>query len=65
MPDDDDTTARASADLSLRLALFFLLVSIGAHWNCIGHGKIPFAMTWYSFVFPQTGLTVSPCRLSR
>lgn len=41
------------------LAIFFLLVSIGAHYNCVGHGRLHFAMTWYSFIFPQTGLTTA------
>ena len=49
------------ADLLARsLALFFFLVSLGAHWSCVGHDRMHFAMTWYSFVFPNTGLTVSP-----
>lgn len=47
------------------LALFFLIVSVGAHYSCLGHGKMHFAMTWYSFVFPNTGLTVRPSFFSR
>jgi hypothetical protein len=42
------------------LCVWFLLVSIGAHWSYIfpatRKGKIRFAMTWYSFVFPNTAL---------
>ncbi|KAK8192531.1 hypothetical protein M8818_007701 [Zalaria obscura] len=38
------------------LAIFFFTVSVGAHWSCVGHGKMHFAMTWYSFIFPNTAL---------
>jgi len=41
------------------LAVFFLLVSIGAHVSCMYNRKLGFAMTWYSFVFPNTGFAVS------
>jgi C4-dicarboxylate transporter/malic acid transport protein len=39
------------------LALWFFFVSVGAHWSCArtGHG-IPFSMTWFSYVFPNTAL---------
>ncbi|KAF2153223.1 hypothetical protein K461DRAFT_137329 [Myriangium duriaei CBS 260.36] len=40
------------------LAIFFFIVSVGAHVNCVGSKRMSFAMTWYSFVFPNTGLTV-------
>ncbi|MCJ1339175.1 hypothetical protein MMC09_004464 [Bachmanniomyces sp. S44760] len=36
------------------LALWFFLISVGAHYSCIG--KMTFQMTWYSFVFPNTAL---------
>ncbi|PSK55913.1 hypothetical protein B9Z65_4791 [Elsinoe australis] len=39
------------------LAIFFFVVSAGAHWSCVGSKRMGFAMTWYSFVFPNTGLT--------
>ncbi|KAG8626715.1 hypothetical protein KVT40_005660 [Elsinoe batatas] len=39
------------------LAVFFFVVSLGAHWSCVGSKRMGFAMTWYSFVFPNTGLT--------
>src|SRR5581483_3823241 len=39
------------------LALWFFLVSVGAHFSCAAQGKMTFAMTWYSFVFPNTALT--------
>ena len=31
-----------------RLAIFFFVVSVGAHWSCVRHGRMAFAMTWYS-----------------
>lgn len=39
------------------LAIFFLIVSVGAHYSCIGNGRFHYAMTWFSFIFPNTGLT--------
>lgn len=41
------------------LALWWFLVSVGAHFSCVRNGKMDFAMTWYSFVFPNTALTTS------
>ena len=41
------------------LALWWFLVSFGAHFSCVQHGKMDFAMSWYSFVFPNTALTTS------
>lgn len=38
------------------LAFWFFLISVGAHWSCVGRDKMTFAMTWYSFVFPNTAL---------
>ena len=39
------------------LALWFFLVSVGAHWTCARQdGHIPFSVTWFSFVFPNTAL---------
>lgn len=38
------------------LALWFFFVAVGAHWSCMGNGGLKFAMTWYSFVFPNTAL---------
>ena len=37
------------------LAFWFLFVSIGAHWSCVRDGRMTFAMTWYSYIFPNTG----------
>ncbi|KAF1814809.1 hypothetical protein P152DRAFT_391685 [Eremomyces bilateralis CBS 781.70] len=38
------------------LALWFFLISIGAHYSSAAKGHMEFAMTWYSFVFPNTAL---------
>ena len=38
------------------LALWFFLISVGAHWSCIGRRQLTFAMSWFSFVFPNTAL---------
>lgn len=39
------------------LACWFFLISVGAHWHVIFRGaRMPFAMTWFSYVFPQTAL---------
>ena len=38
------------------LAFWFFFVSVGAHWSCVGTGGLEFAMTWFSFVFPNTAL---------
>jgi tellurite resistance protein TehA-like permease len=43
------------------LALWFFFVSCSSHWTVIfikSH-KMPFAMTWFSFIFPQTALTTA------
>ena len=37
------------------LALWFFIVSVGAHWSCVRNGRMTFAMTFYSYVFPNTG----------
>lgn len=37
------------------LALWFFLVSVFAHWSTVRHNRWQFAMTWYSYVFPNTG----------
>ncbi|GAB7350558.1 hypothetical protein MBLNU459_g1136t3 [Dothideomycetes sp. NU459] len=41
------------------LAIFFCVISIGAHLSCVRHGGMDFAMTWYSFVFPNTALATA------
>lgn len=41
------------------LALWFFFVSVAAHYTCVSHGRMHFAMTWNSFVFPNTGLAIA------
>lgn len=40
------------------LAVWFFFVSVGAHATTISKGRLHFAMTWNSFVFPNTGLAL-------
>ncbi|KAF2793958.1 hypothetical protein K505DRAFT_407777 [Melanomma pulvis-pyrius CBS 109.77] len=47
------------------LALWFFFVSVGAHWSCATRGKMDFAMTWYSFVFPNTALTTATFAIAK
>lgn len=47
------------------LALWFFFVSVGAHWSCARKGKMDFAMTWYSFIFPNTALTTATFAISK
>ncbi|KAG6087588.1 hypothetical protein E4U15_007653 [Claviceps sp. LM218 group G6] len=42
------------------LAMWFFLVSIGSLWKYTRAGQtLPFQMTWWSFVFPNTALVVA------
>ena len=41
------------------LALWFFLVSVFAHWSTVRHNRWQFAMTWYSYVFPNTALVTA------
>ncbi|KAF2738157.1 hypothetical protein EJ04DRAFT_429692 [Polyplosphaeria fusca] len=47
------------------LAFWFFFVSVGAHWSCATKGKMDFAMTWYSFVFPNTALTTATFAIAK
>lgn len=39
------------------LSMWFFLVSVGSLWKyCRSGHKMPFQMTWWSFVFPNTAL---------
>lgn len=39
------------------LACWFFLISVGAHYSVFFRkARMPFAMTWFSYVFPQTAL---------
>lgn len=42
------------------LALWFFIVSVGAHWSTVRHGRGKFAMTFYSYIFPNTGRSFCP-----
>ncbi|KAI9793181.1 MAG: hypothetical protein M1816_000601 [Peltula sp. TS41687] len=50
--DDDDEHIQ-------RLAIWFFLVSIFAHYSCVRPGRFHFSMTWFSFVFPNTALVAA------
>ena len=42
------------------MALWFFLISVGSHWSLLTHGnRMSFAMTWFSFVFPNTALVTA------
>ena len=44
------------------LSIWFFLVSVGSLWKYLrpdNNAKIPFQMTWFSFVFPNTALVRS------
>lgn len=39
------------------LSMWFFLVSVGSLWKYVRPGHhLPFQMTWWSFVFPNTAL---------
>ncbi|MCJ1351997.1 MAG: hypothetical protein MMC33_001981 [Icmadophila ericetorum] len=41
------------------LAIWFFIISVGAQVSCLRHGNLTFAMTWFSFIFPNTALITS------
>jgi tellurite resistance protein TehA-like permease len=41
------------------LAIFFFIIASAAHWSAIGHGRMDFSMTWFSFIFPNTALVTA------
>ncbi|KAI9767095.1 MAG: hypothetical protein M1840_005884 [Geoglossum simile] len=41
------------------LAVWFFFVSVGAHYSCVRNREMQFAMTWYSFIFPNTALAAA------
>ena len=41
------------------LAIWFFMVSVGAHWSTVRYGRGRFSMTFYSYVFPNTALTTA------
>jgi tellurite resistance protein TehA-like permease len=43
------------------LAMWFFLVCVGALWKYVRAGSsMPFQISWWSFVFPNTALVCSP-----
>lgn len=47
------------------LALWFFFVSVGAHWTPLTNWRMDFGMTWFSFVFPNTALTIATFSVAR
>ncbi|KXJ96678.1 voltage-dependent anion channel-domain-containing protein [Microdochium bolleyi] len=48
------------------LSFWFFLVSVGSLWKyCIPGHRMPFQMTWYSFVFPKTALVTGTLALAQ
>ncbi|KAI9752520.1 MAG: hypothetical protein M4579_005596 [Chaenotheca gracillima] len=47
------------------LTLWFFIISVGAHFSTVHKGGMPFAMTWYSFVFPQTAMTTATLAIGK
>ncbi|KAM7212019.1 voltage-dependent anion channel domain containing protein [Rhypophila decipiens] len=48
------------------LSIWFFLVSVGSLWKYLrpdNNAKIPFQMTWFSFVFPNTALATATVQL--
>jgi tellurite resistance protein TehA-like permease len=46
------------------LAIWWFLVSCGAHFGPARRGRLHFSMTWFSFIFPNTALTTSTFAVS-
>jgi tellurite resistance protein TehA-like permease len=48
------------------LCVWFFLVSVGSLWKYITPGhRLPFQMTWFSFVFPNTALVTATLQLAK
>ncbi|EME41476.1 hypothetical protein DOTSEDRAFT_135232 [Dothistroma septosporum NZE10] len=47
------------------LAFWFFIISVGAHYSCVRKGRMTFAMTFYSYVFPQTALTTATFAIAK
>ncbi|KAI1337261.1 voltage-dependent anion channel-domain-containing protein [Xylariaceae sp. FL0016] len=48
------------------LSLWFFLISVGSLWKYVRpERKMPFQMTWWSFVFPNTALVTATLALSQ
>lgn len=42
-----------------RLALWFFLISLIAHYSCFSSTAFQYDLTWFSFVFPNTALVTA------
>lgn len=47
------------------LAFWFFIVSVGAHWSCVQKRRMTFAMTFYSYIFPNTALTTATFAIAK
>jgi tellurite resistance protein TehA-like permease len=47
------------------LALWFFFVSVFAHWSTVKHNRWRFAMTWWSYVFPNTALCTATFAIAK
>ncbi len=48
------------------LAIWFFIISVGAHWTCLSKGhSMTFTMTWFSYVFPNTALITATFAIGR
>ncbi|KAI9836019.1 MAG: hypothetical protein M1838_005142 [Thelocarpon superellum] len=47
------------------LSIWFFLISVFAHVNFVGHARLQFSMTWYSFVFPNSALVTATLGIGR
>jgi tellurite resistance protein TehA-like permease len=50
------------------LSLWFFMVSVGSLWKYLlpeHRSKMPFQMTWFSFVFPNTALVCATAELGK
>lgn len=48
------------------LSMWFFIVSVGSLWKYVRpESKMPFQMTWWSFVFPNTALVTATTALGK
>ena len=47
------------------LALWFFFISVGSHWPVLTGHRMTFAMTWFSYVFPNTALITATFAIGR
>lgn len=44
--------------------MFFFMVSAAAHARCIRDGRLSFTLSWYTFLFPNSGLVTATFAVS-